>query len=377
METLEASVQGKTNTASKGSEDAPYFIEIADGFGTKIKVINFENPGLAPFEGHINLIPIVTTSRHENKASLRKAYDRKNGVIIGIPNFINPESKQWEYLKIQLTDSESYDLSDPLDRKKWIVLKHSRFVEGSPYASPNKREITYRVEDKNKEAELFLARRTAKRKAETLADGLFGENLIDMARVLGFAVENMSTPILHKEVIEFAEKNPVKFIELYDSPTRPFAIVLKRALATGVITNAPPHGIMYGAIPIGVNEQLAINYLQEYPQISQAIDMLSRKQESDSVKAMAKRETIPVKDEKDAILAQRDAEIQALNERLKALTTEKITGQLDTDLQLSSLKDEELESLRLRAKALGVKNPGVYGKEKLTAKVKELEAEAK
>jgi len=374
METLEASVQGKTNSASTGGEDAPYYVEVPDGFGTKIKIINFDNPKLAPFEGHIKLIPIRTTTRHENKASLRKVYDRKNGVIIGINNFINPETKQWEFLKIQLTDSETFDLSDPMDRKKWIVLKHSRFVEGSPFQSPDKREVTYRVEDKNKEAELFLQRRAAKRKAETIADGLYGENLIDMARNLGFSADNVSVPVLHKEVIEYAEKNPVKFIEIWDSPTRIHLTVLKRAVATGVISNNPPHGFMYGAIPIGINEPLAINYLQENAHISQAIDMLSRKQESDSVKAMAKKETIPVNDEKDAKLANAQAEIQALNERLKALTTVKIEEQMESDLgQLNTAKDEDFEALKITAKSLGIKNPGVYKKETLLAKVKELQ----
>ena len=369
METLQVSVQGNTNSASKGSEDAPYFVEISDGFGVKIKVINFDNPNLAPFEGQVNLIPIKTTSRHENKVSLKKVYDRRNGVIIGIPTHINPDTKQWEFLKIMLTDSESFDLANPEDRKKWIVLKHSQFVEGSPFASHNKREISYRVEDKNKEAELFLQRRAVKRKAENIADGLFGENLINMARAIGFSAENVSVPVLHKEVIDFAEKNPIKFMEVYDNPARTHVYVLKRAVATGIITNNPPHGFMYGAIPIGVNEPLAVNYLQENVQISQAIDMLSRKQESDSVKAMAAKATILVNDEKDALLANAKAEIDMLNERLKALTTTKITEQLDTDLSLASAKDEEWEAYKVEAKSLGIKNPGVYGKDTLIAKV--------
>jgi hypothetical protein len=102
--------------------------------------------------------------------------------------------------------------------------------------------------------------------------------------------------------------------------------------------------------------------------------MLSRKQESDSVKAMAKKETIPVNDEKDAKLANAQAEIQALNERLKALTTVKIEEQMESDLgQLNTAKDEDFEALKITAKSLGIKNPGVYKKETLLAKVKELQ----
>lgn len=294
---------------------------VKDGNGVERKIINFENPKHCPREGIIELIPLKMSSRHENKVGFRIVTDRVTGIIYGIPTGINAETKQIEWLKINLNDAETFDLTIPLDAMKWTCIKNSFFVEGSPNV---KGKAKYKVRDVERAANLFLQGRAQKRKAVDIAEGLMGSQLVEMARNIGIPPEANSSSTLQVAVIEFAEKTPALFMKIWDSPTRKELSVFKKALANGIIIQDSMTGYMYQGNHLGPNEAMAVEFLKEFPNICNTIDVLSQKTETDSVKAMAMQIEKPILDDKDARIAKLESEAAANAELLKRLSAERI-----------------------------------------------------
>jgi hypothetical protein len=354
------------NSGTRGSDVAeqPIYKTIKDGYGNEIRVLNFDNPNVCRRTGIIELIPKRTSSRHQNRVSFRAVRDYRNNVVIGIPERIDPKTKEWVFQKITLVDSETLDLSLEQDAKKWAVIKNSHFLEGSPNA---KGRPAYYVRDKELDAQKYLAKRKVKRDATTIAEGLIGEQLIDMARNLGIGVEQNSVTTLQMAVIQKAEDKPEVFMEIWDSPTRKELTLLKKALSLGIIVHEPLTGITYNSIPLGPNEPMAVMFLKENVTIYAAIDLLCQKKEDESVKAM-KASASPVitnsDDAKMASLMAELAEAKKLNEMLSKKALEKELGEIG--------KDEEYEDLLKEAKALGIKGAHLLKtKEALQKKIEE------
>jgi hypothetical protein len=317
--------------------------------------------------GIIQLIPLRTSSRHQNQVQFRAIADRKNGAMIGIPLEIDPDTKKWIYQKIMLQDAETFDLSIAEDAKKWAVIKHAHFLEGSPNL---KDRPIYKVRDDEKEAQLELQRRNIKRKAETIAEGLFGEQLVDMARNIGIPPERNSTNTLQLAVIRFAEKNPEKFMDIWDSPLRHETTVLKRALSLGVIEHDVHGGYMYRSVSIGITEPLAIQFLKENPSLANSIDTLTKQKEDETVKAMAATAAAPIMDDKDVALLEMQKQIEFLTAQNKKLASEKLEEALGTDMKASVTDPEHLDLLE-EAKKLKIKGYALMSKETLAQKVLE------
>lgn len=331
---------------SKGGEsiyqEGVHYKVWKDGLGTEVKIANLENEDLCSRTGIIELIPMRMSSRHENRVGIRTVIDRKMGVIWGIPTGVNPETKKLEFLKINLVDSETFDLTDADQAMKWAIIKNSYFVEGSPNL---KGKPKYKVRDVERQAKLFLANRSQKRKAIDIAEGLYGQALHDMARMLGIPPEANSDATLAMEVIKRAEDKPKEFMEIHDSPTRKEIIVLKRAMAAGLVSQDPSLGWNYNGLPLGPNEVMAAEYLKEYPQVCQTLDLMTKKVDADTEKSMSNPVTVnPIIDDKDARIARLEAELAEKESIIKNVVAEKLVGDVD----------ERIEWLN-EAKRLGVK----------------------
>lgn len=345
-------------------KEGTHYKNIPDGNGTLFKVINFENPEICLRQGIIELIPLKVTSRHENKVGFRIVTDKRTGIIYGIPTGINPETKKLEFFKIMLNDYEILDLSVPLDAMKWVVIKNSFFLEGSPNI---KGKARYKVNDVEKEAHQFLNGRAQRRKAVEIAEGLSGELLIDIGRMLGVPIENNSAITLLAEVVKRAEADSKAFMMVWDSPTRRELTILKKAIAYGIVTHDPQIGYAYQGIPMGQYESLAVDYLKDYPQVCQAISVLSNKQEADTIKNMNfKSVEKPISDDRDSRIARLEAELAAKDSILQEISSEKIIQHATAQI------DEEMAELLAEGKRLNIK--GIHltkDKEKMKQKIAE------
>lgn len=344
----------------------PMFIETVDGFGTKVRHLNFDNPEVCKRTGIIQLVPLKLSTRHQCRVGFRMIRDRKNNAVIGIPLYIDPETKRWVYEKINLVDVESFDLTDEEQAKRWAVIRLSTFLEGSPNLSD---KPIYKVVDKDREAELYISKRTIKRKAETIAEGLFGMNLIDMARNIGIDPASNSPVTLHAAVIRFAENKPEEFMRIWDSPLRHELTILKRAMSLAIITSDPMIGINYNGIQLGINEPAAVQFLKDNPNILYTIENLTKVKEEESIKSMADNTAPAPKDEKDVMIEALKKELekqQAANKQMAAKALEKELG------GIPSIDDEELVALKEEAKQLGIKGYALAGKETLRKKINEI-----
>jgi hypothetical protein len=357
-----------TNDTARGGSGQAKYVITKDGFGNEVRHLNFDNEEVCKREGIIQLVPLKTTSRHQNNVGFRSIWDRKNQAMIGIPLHIDEQSKKWVYQKINLIDSETFDLSNREDAMKWAVVQHCQFLEGSPNL---KDKPIYKVVDKEREAALRLAKRSIKRNAERIAEGLFGAQLFDMARSIGISPEQNSITTLSDAVITFAETNSVKFMEIWDSPTRKELFIIKRAIAVGIIEQDPMNGFMYGGISLGATEPIAVQFLRDNQNISNAIDSLTAAKEQSSEKSMKRdTESAKIEDAKDAVIAKLQAEMAALKEYNEKISKKELTDMLSKDV-VKTINDPEHEELINEAKALGIKGYALMKKETLAAKVKE------
>jgi hypothetical protein len=373
MSELTNSLAGKTN-ANPTIEEAPVYIIVKDGYGVEHKVINLDNPKNLRTEGIIVLSPTRSSTRHATRVRYTTWQNPMTGIHYGIFTGVNNKTKELMFQSILLSDEETLDLSNPRDAKKWAVLQFAPFLQGSPNFKVG-HKTQYKIVDKEQEANQYLAGRKFKRKAIDISEGLVGEALVDMARDLGMDPKSYSVPTLHAELIKISEENPKRFMDIWDSPSRTQLTIFKRGLATGIISqDLTGLGFMFGAHSLGTTEGSAIDYLRQHVQLGAAIDNAARLKESDSVKAMAavKPTELP-KTGDDAKFQRLMEELEAMKEMNKTLSEKLMTAQIEATGTIES--DDELNELRIIAKSLGVKNPGIYGKEKLKAKVEELQAQ--
>jgi hypothetical protein len=314
-------VGNKTNTGADLYTEGVHYKVYKDGNGTELKIANLENEELCPRQGVIILSPMKESNRHRTKVTVEIVRDRKMGVIWGIPTGVDLKTKELKFLRIMLDDHETFDLSDPNQAMRWAIVKNSLFVEGSPNL---RGKPLYKVKDEEKEAQRFLAGRQQKRKAVDLAEALYGQELHDIARNLGIPPEANSDTTLMAEVIKRAENDPKAFMVIYDSPTRKEMTVLKRALAEGIVTTDTLHGFMYNGQPLGANEVIAVEYLKEWPQVCQTIDLMTQKSSIEPVKH-TNAPKIPL-DDKDARIARLEAEAAARESLIKEMSAKNIVA---------------------------------------------------
>lgn len=358
-----------------------HFVIETDGNNGKIRVINFNNEELCPRNGIIELRAIYGGKEHENRHSpwsqVTKVWDKKLSCFRGIPTRVNNRTKELEFQRITLRDREVYDLSNFTDAMKWCIIKESKYVEGSSNLGGKK--PLYRVYDKEREAEIFLNKRNVKRKAEGIAEGLIGEQLVEMARNCGLDISLMSPTVMSMAVIKYAEQYPKQFMEIWDSPNRAEITVLKKAMATGVVVHDQVNGYMFGGLPFGMNEAQAVEYLKQNIQTRQVIDMQSKKNEDETVKSMSNIVAKPISDERDSELAQLKAKLADMEARMLQVSKAKI-DEVTEEILTEPIVTDDTEHAELLLEAKRLKIMGAHkikSKEDLRRKIEERKASIK
>ncbi len=355
--------------AGVNTEEAPEYVIQKDGHGVEHKIVNLNHPKYKR-KGIVELKPTRSSTRHATSVRFTKWQDPMTQIIYGVFTGVDSKTKELRFQSILLYNDVTFDLSNPVDAKKWAVLQYAPFIVGSPNFKAGQK-TQYKVYDKEQEANQFLATRAIKRKAVDIAEGLVGDSLVDMARDLGMDPKHYSTPTLHAEVIKVAEENHKRFLDVWDNPNRSFFTIMKRAIAVGVITQDPMYGFMFGAHQLGLTEGSVVDYLRNNERLAVAMDEQARNKEAASVKAMMATKAEAPKTGRDAELERALKEIEDLKEMNKNLSKKALEKELDETGTVAV--DDELNELRKKGKLLGIKNPAIYGKDKLKAKIEELE----
>lgn len=364
-------LQSSVNSSDKLVEGEDYLLVDADNKGShKIRVFNLGNTKNCPREGYVELQPLKTSKRHENWLNFSFCYDNKTGIYYGIPAGYDTKTGLLKWQRIIVREIEVLNRAVPAEAMKAAVCMNSYYVQGSPLV---KGKPKYKVYDKEQEANEFVKELTNKQKAIAIAAGLTGIHLVEMGLNLGFVVETMSPAILYMEVNKYADKNHKKFLEIYNDADRHILTVINRGLATGILTEEVGLGICYGKVQVGISKERAVDTLKGNDQLRQTIDQLSKKKESDSVKAMSTPGSTPpeIKDEKDAEIARLRKSNEEMEKRMKELNDAKIQSLTEAETDAEAANDPEFEELRKEAQALGIRGYKLYGKEKLRQKIEE------
>ncbi len=372
------------NVAKKG---LPWKI-MKDGNGMEVKIIDFDKCGedIMPTHGQILFEATKKSARIIGAKIIGYGYscgkDILSECMVGIPTGIHPKSKEIIFQRLSLFPLNTYDLSVPMQRKQAIVLRYSYIVIGSPNLSANMACHMFREHDVEKAAYLDIQRIEDAQRALSIAKGLKGEELADMARNMGIMPEVVSLPILTAEVLKAAEKRPNEFLEIYESPNRQYTTILKRALDVGLIEFNPMNGYLYNKQYIGQYEPNVYEYFKKFPDVAEAIDLKSKASLKESEKAMAKE--APTTSRKDvdienALLKKQLAEMQA---KLQEASAKNIRTELADEKEPNVELEITLEKLKAEASELGL-GKGLHHYKatedsigKLRAKIEEAKATA-
>jgi len=205
-----------------------------------------------------------------------------------------------------------------------------------------------------------------------------------MALMLGINVAaNQSLFTLTDELQRHIDLDPKKFIDLHNDPKREFISVLKRGIAKGKITFDGSTGTyIYGNMPMGHNEEMAIQFLINNTGIATAITMKCNQEDAES-KVSMQVNTPSITVNKEADLQRKVMELEAELAKTKKAEDFKqpFEGLISADEPKEETtntvsEDTEMVSLRARAKELKVSSHALpkIKKETLAKLVEEAEA---
>ncbi len=362
-------------SVARGLVEGVDYKVVLDGNGFGTKIVNLDHSKWCPTEGIIELEAMRISNKHDNNRVIRKTKDRKTGLFWGIPYDISEETKQLKWMSFTLENKKILDLSVPEQRREWLILKNSTLVEGSHNLFGNP---YYKVIDKEKKATENVNRRLIRQKAELIVSKLSGKALEEAAVNLGVNLEaNKNLAMLTDEVYRKMEENPTEFVAMMESPERPYISIFNRGMAMGVIVYDNLYRThKYGGLDMGYTKEQAIKYLIDNNGISTAIDNRCNSQEAESIESMRMRlEEDNMPNEYDETLELRKKLAEAEAKLAEAGLVKEIKFEAPFVDKAEPLTDttNELEALKARAKASGVKGYNMMKEETLLAKIAEAE----
>jgi len=319
----------KNSDDSALQEDAALFVTWNNPkTGDSYRLLNLEHDSLAPRQGIIELKPIKVTKRHDNAVGFRLLNDQEYDCLIGIPINFDHKTGAPIWQKINISNHETYDLSIKSQRQEWICIKRSPYytdVINGTETNPNfdsGMKAQYKAIDKEREANQFARTRKEKRRAEDIADALLDntDQLKEMAYSINKDPKGISIQRLWMEVVKYAVDKPEEFMAIYNSDTKAELAVLKRGLLTGVLQDSLSEGTNFNGLTLGHKESECVAFLKEHPQTMASIHALNLKKDKETESSMKKSTPVTVTNASELL---KDKRIAELEERLKALTSEK------------------------------------------------------
>lgn len=146
-------------------------------------------------------------------------------------------------------------------------IKGHPCCEGSVNGSPQQ-AILFKELDPIKDASLEMDRRKRRNEAMSIAFGLEGEELNDMATLIGVFVDD---PVFKmNRVSEFANQDPEMFFKLYESGEKGVRALVRKSLTLGKLKKVGD-AVFFGEMSIGGNEDQAVSYLIANPEKAKAL----------------------------------------------------------------------------------------------------------
>jgi hypothetical protein len=201
------------------------------------KIIDFKD---MVRKGVVELRPI--NAKKFETLRIRCFKDGKTGIWYGIPLEINKMTGEIKWRSFLISGQISFNLEDEESAKIWHVVKHHQSILGSPF---QKGIPMMKVYDQTVEADTKMKKIIEGQNAVAIALGLFGSELADFARILGYTPENNDPNVLKSMVAERAQSRPDEFMRLWLNINRTIEQIFKRGLASNLIKFKPDTGFVY------------------------------------------------------------------------------------------------------------------------------------
>jgi len=285
-----AAPESATKTAGKlKTAGIPLYYLHKDSSGYEHRVANMDNPIICERKGIVEIECIRKSNLIQPNFSICTVRDRDLNIIFGVPNGIDPRSKDIRWQRFRLGDFKRYDLRNNEDAVEWAIVRRAPFLQGSPY---QKGKVFYKVHDKEAEARTVISDSKLRRRAQDVAEEMVAiEEMTDMYRNFGENPIGFSATMLRAEIIKIANRSPKEFLAVWDNANREVISIFNRCLSVGLVSyHAASASFMWkNSLPMGMTKEAAIKFLLDNkPTLNQAkmesesLDHVSKKIKSES-----------------------------------------------------------------------------------------------
>jgi len=299
-----------------------------------------------------------------SSATISAFKDLSTGVWFGIPIGVNQNTNGITWQQISLDMVEEFDLSNPRDRERWVVLSRSPIVEGSPNQVSGK--PLYKVFDFQAKAQKRLEEYTLKDRSIEIIKGLDEYELRDAAIPLKINAAAFDPVTLRSELRFVVEKNFKDFLNFWESPTRHAAIVFHKAVHRGVINRVLQGGQMmytFGAETLGITETDSIAYISMPERAVLYKSIVVATETAEKEQKVSKNSKIPMVDIKNQEVEDLKKQVELLT---KALLDKNKEGDVASSAEpnLDFMPESELKDLAkdLKIKGYASMKPGTLKK---------------
>lgn len=215
-----------------------------------------------------------------NSFNIRGYKVKGTNLYMGIPTGEVDQHGKPRFKRILVTAFREYDLSILNDRIEWEVVRMHEAIKGSPFEGGN---AVLEIHDSKKEAKIKNEKIMESVQAVTLAAKLEGDKLNDFCRIIeeGKFRPDLDEPFITKNVvIQYAQENPHKFMQMYNDSRRIYREVLFRAEQMHIIKYRIDKGYSYrDSMPLGNTRESIINRMEEDKTFFEMLNRESRDEE--------------------------------------------------------------------------------------------------
>lgn len=254
----------------------PMYVLVNDGNNRVHKIVNFDNPEMVEFKGSVIVKSLRTSSRHQPSVTHTVWKDPVTDIIWGIPNGIDPHTKDLKFQPIEINDMKIFELSIAQERKQWAVISKASFWVGSPNRGAYK--PSHEIVNVERDAQTKILKANLRSKNHDIISNLSPLQVMDMARNCGSGdIKNNSSIVVLSELYDWADKHPDEFAKIWYNSNRQVMTVFNRCKATGLVSLDLVNGWMWKkAHPIGNSEPMAIDYMTNNPSLLMSMDNESK-----------------------------------------------------------------------------------------------------
>ena len=239
-------------------------------------------------EYHFQPCKMVNGMNHPFVKPVTYDYNGNATMILSEADRANPESQYFlpEDADIVVTDGTTFDLSDPLQRNKWLAIKDSSLIvpsrdardeNGNPLIDGDRTRYGIAeiwVDIPGEESEKSVSKKKLINRAWTHIENDSADGRLTKCKLLGRNMRNAPSSDVEDYLYQKAESNPQQIIDLYTSGDVALQLLLIDAKERNVIYKKNGFYV-YGESGLGATDDSVLIWFK-MPENKAVLDMIKR-----------------------------------------------------------------------------------------------------